>query len=307
MSLKKCVSLLVSCLGFFPVLDACPYLEQREPGSEVCLFAPGILSIQGRMQQSVTFSEDGREYFIGITSASNWNYESILRTQDLGDGKTVTETPSFVKAFLASGGTFIGEPFLAPDGSQLFFVANYPPDIFVATRQSHEWGEAKALPSPVNSEAAEWSPCVVPDGTLYFCSARNRNADDNRIYKSEKVDGIYREPELLQGAINEDSVGDPVVSPDESYIVYASPKEGGCGGLDLYISFRQTDGTWSKGTNLGSKVNTVYEELGPRISHDGKYLFFYRREKWKDASFSDIYWTEMQPFLTNQTGRQMRP
>jgi hypothetical protein len=53
-------------------------------------------------------------------------------------------------------------------------------------------------------------------------------------------------------------------------------KRSGCGGNDLYISYRQQDGTWSKGYNLGPKVNTAAEELGPRISPDGKYLFFHQ-------------------------------
>lgn len=298
-NVKTCAILAAVVFGTSSFADASPFLNQPEPGTDVCLFAPGIISVPGRMRQSMTFSADAREYFFGVTDAANWNYESILRTEDLGDGHFVTDTPSFVKEFRDGGGSFIGEPFLAPDGSRLFFVANYPPDIYVSKRvKGNEWSAATALPAPVNSEAAEWSPCVALDGTLYFCSTRNRDAGETRLYRCEPSEGGYGDPELLPGAINEDSVGDPAVSPDESFIVFASPKSGGIGGLDLYISFRQEDGTWSAGRNLGPKVNTTYEELGPRVSRDGKYLFFYRREKWKDASFSDIYWTELGQFLS---------
>ena len=127
---------------------------------------------------------------------------------------------------------------------------------------------------------------------------RNRGAFNGRIYKCEKENGVYKEPELLKGEINDDDVGDPAVSSDEKFIVFASPKKGGYGGIDLYISYRQKDGTWSKGFNLGPKVNTAAEELGPRISPDGKYLFFYRRDKDNDATCSDIYWTEIKQFMS---------
>ena len=92
----------------------------------------------------------------------------------------------------------------------------------------------------------------------------------------------------------------PAISPDETFIVFASAKKGGYGANDLYISFRRRDGTWSKGFNLGPKVNTAGEELGPRISPDGKFLFFYRRDKWQNATCSDIYWTEIKQFMSLQ-------
>ncbi len=289
----------VIIFGSFASLGATFYFDQSGPGADVKIFAPNVISVPGRMQQNVTFTEDGKEYYYGVTAAKDWNYDTILCTRVLPDGKTVTETPSFVKNFQFKKSKVIGEPILSPDGKQLFFVANNPPDIWVATRtENKEWGEAKELPAPINSNEAEWSPYVSADGSLYFCSMRNRGADHGRIYKCEKANGAYKEPELLKGEINDDDVGDPAVSPDEKYIVFASPKKGGRGGLDLYVSFRRPNGTWSKGFNLGSKVNTAAEELGPRISPDGKYLFFYRREKWKDATYSDIYWTEIKQFLS---------
>lgn len=275
------------------------YFNQSEPGTDVKIFATNIISMPGRLQQSMTFSVDGKEYYYGITDSKHWNYENILCTRVLTNGQTVTETPSFVTKFHFKKNKIIGEPSLAPDGRQLFFVADNPPDIWVATREeNNDWSEAKRLPAPINSDAAEWSPFVSARGTLYFCSERNRSTYDGRIYKCEKENGVYIAPELLKGEINDDEVGDPVVSPDEQFIVFASPKKGGCGGNDLYISHRQPDGTWAKGHNLGPKVNTAGEKFAPRISPDGKYLFFSRRDKWQDATCSDIYWTEIKQFIS---------
>ncbi len=43
---------------------------------------------------------------------------------------------------------------------------------------------------------------------------------------------------------------------------------------DLYISYRNPDGTWGKARNLGRDINTPYREGASAISPDGKYLFF---------------------------------
>ena len=77
----------------------------------------------------MTLSVDGKEYYYGITDSKFWKYETILCTRVLTNGQTIMETPSFVAQFHFKQNKFIGEPFLAPDGKQLFFVADYPPDI----------------------------------------------------------------------------------------------------------------------------------------------------------------------------------
>ena len=58
------------------------------------------------------------------------------------------------------------------------------------------------------------------------------------------------------------------------------------GGADLYVSFRQTDGSWSAPQNMGQRINTSAEEFAPMISADKKYLFFTGSK----AGARDIYW-----------------
>ena len=134
MKFKTDILLLVMVLGCFSSPGSTFYFNQSDPGSDVKIFATNIISVPGRFQQSITLSEDGKEYYYGITDSKNWNYETILCTRVLTNGQTVTETPSFVRKFHFKKDKVIGEPFLAPDGKQLFFVANNQPDIWVATR-----------------------------------------------------------------------------------------------------------------------------------------------------------------------------
>ena len=73
------------------------------------------------------------------------------------------------------------------------------------------------------------------------------------------------------------------VAPDESYIVFDAGRPGGQGGEgDLYVVFRNADGSWSDAVNLGDTINTPGTNFCPMISPDGKYLFY--------AAGRDIYW-----------------
>jgi hypothetical protein len=48
----------------------------------------------------------------------------------------------------------------------------------------------------------------------------------------------------------------PYIAPDESYFIFCSFRAGGFGSGDLYISFKQKDGSWGKVINMGDKINT---------------------------------------------------
>lgn len=66
-------------------------------------------------------------------------------------------------------------------------------------------------------------------------------------------------------------------------------RDDGYGDSDLYISFRNEDGSWGKGINMGDTINTEIEEGYASITPDGKYLFFNR---FPERGKADIYWVD---------------
>jgi hypothetical protein len=70
-----------------------------------------------------------------------------------------------------------------------------------------------------------------------------------------------------------------------AFLSQTSP--GGHGGWDLWICFRNVDGSWTKPANMGPEINTAVDEYGPRVAPDGKYLFFTRKTGRKTM---DIFW-----------------
>ena len=79
----------------------------------------------------------------------------------------------------------------------------------------------------------------------------------------------------LDSSINSDSEEfHAYVAKDESYIIFDSPRPEGFGRNDLYISYKNNDGSWTKAKNMGDKINTPFSDMRPFVTFDGKYLFF---------------------------------
>ena len=176
-----------------------------------------------------------------------------------------------------------GEPHFSYDGTKLLFRSLSPlegkgepmafTDIWIVERDDGGWGEPVNPGPPINSDREDLYPTISKSGDLYFASNRDGGWD---IYISKYVNGSYATPEKLSDAINSEfGDWDAFLAPDESYMIFGSNgRPDGFGESDLYISFRDEDGTWTKSKNMGSQINTSYREVDPVISPDGKYIFF---------------------------------
>ncbi len=66
---------------------------------------------------------------------------------------------------------------------------------------------------------------------------------------------------------------DPLIAPDESFLVFPSDRPGGLGEADLYIS-HNINGQWQQPVAMGHGINTKRYEYCPYLTPDGKYFFF---------------------------------
>jgi len=73
--------------------------------------------------------------------------------------------------------------------------------------------------------------------------------------------------------------------------LWESTRDGGYGGTDIYVSFRQENGSWGAAINLGDKVNTSISQKGGYVTPDGKYLFFFSLDSSRKG---DIFWVDAQ-------------
>ncbi len=83
----------------------------------------------------------------------------------------------------------------------------------------------------------------------------------------------------------------PVISADESVLLFTSRRPGSTGGKlagdglayeDVYISEKAPDGSWSAPRNLGAPVNTAVHDACIALSADGQTLFLFNSENGGD-------------------------
>jgi hypothetical protein len=68
---------------------------------------------------------------------------------------------------------------------------------------------------------------------------------------------------------------DPMISPDEQFLIFTSvDRRDSYGEGDLYYSQRNGEGAWSSAKNMGSKFNTASYEYCSFLTPDNKYLFY---------------------------------
>ena len=84
---------------------------------------------------------------------------------------------------------------------------------------------------------------------------------------------LWEDPTLLSGYINKvRKNSDATISPDGKMIILSHEKSDN--NYCLYVSYLKKNGTWTKQLPI-DEVNSAYNDMGPEISSDGKFLFFY--------------------------------
>ena len=180
-----------------------------------------------------------------------------------------------------------GAPTLSADGNILIFTAcesidGYGArrkgygrcDLFVSKKSGNDWLMPYNLGQPVNSRHWESQPSISSDGrTIYFVSNRNNDYD---IWSSTvNSNGDWSEPEILGDNINTEGYeGSVFIHPDNQTLYFSSDGHIGMGGLDIYVSRRDSTGKWGVPVNLGYPINSFKDDNSILISADGELAMF---------------------------------
>lgn len=251
----------------YPILEG-SYIGQKLPGVIPEVFAPDIVSKE-HQDWTGRFTPDMKEYYFTRNNSKYRTSTKILFKSENNQWRETVLDPRI-------GGS------ISPDGKTMHSGNKY------RERNDNGWSELKSLGPPF-----EDIPIMVltasAKGTYFFDEFKRDVTGDIRY--SRLVDGKHEEPRLLNKSINSGKSFHPFIAPDESYLIFDSKRENGFGDSDLYISFRQQDGSWSDAINLGDKINTEGPDTGGVVSPDGKYFFFNRKISSED---SDVYWVDAQ-------------
>ncbi|MCK4760661.1 MAG: ankyrin repeat domain-containing protein [Candidatus Aminicenantes bacterium] len=263
----------------FPVLKG-KYFGQKTPGKKPLLFAPGIISTSSMNERDITFSPGFDEFYYSRNG-------KIFFSKGAAKKWSMPDIASFSKQYESIEACFF------PDGKKLFFLSKrtlgrgaIPWELFFVERKGEGWSEVKPLG---DSFKGSFYPSFTKAGTMYYTDSRND------LYRSDYEKGEFQTAEKLSNNVNTDRAEyNSFIAADESYLIFTSFGWGqGSGGGDLFISFRNEFGSWSKAINLGPEVNSAAHDYCPSVTPDGKYFFFASNR----AGNEDIYWVDAEVLL----------
>ncbi|TJY38152.1 TolB-like translocation protein [Pontimicrobium aquaticum] len=259
-----------------------PYLGQKPPGLIPEPFAPGLVTTLNWEIDGV-FTPDLKEfYFIREVGEKEEDkkMEFVVIQYKNNQWQDFVISPR------------VGQPFISPDGKKMHLGRRYKERIGTG------WSEIKKLDT-VFMKIPIMRLTASANGTYVF----DEMSEQGNLRYSRLIDGKREEPKSFGKQINTGkSNAHPFIAPDESYILWDGRRDSGYGNADIYVSFRQKDGSWSEAINLGEKINTEASEYGASVTPDGKYLFFNRNvgkvkptDKYENT---DMFWVDAQVIET---------
>jgi peptidoglycan-associated lipoprotein len=155
-------------------------------------------------------------------------------------------------------------------------------DVFVAKLDKKFKFQGAPMPASitVNTESHEAAGSFDKDyKTMFFtrCGFDKKGRMGCDIYTANKQGDNFATASIID-ILNRESddssrVGQPCLSPDEQYLIFASNKPGGKGGRDLwYMTMDKKSKKWANLTNLAS-LNTAGDEYYPYMTEDGTLYF----------------------------------
>lgn len=192
-------------------------------------------------------------------------------------------------------------PMLSPDNRYLYFTRKKTLETkstfdrvkeFELLTESRRMGKNRFssgldMPERLNIGQYQGGVSISVDNKLMFMTVVNmvkmkdgRGFANGDIYYTEKKDGAWTDLKSIGDNINGKLTweGQPCISSDNKVLYFASAREPGVnghiGGMDIYKSIRQDDGSWGDPINLGDSINTPFDEKSPFMHADSYTLYF---------------------------------
>src|SRR6478609_7053439 len=202
-------------------------------------------------------------------------------------------------------------PYISPDGKTLFFVREGDPsnnmidlyddaqDIWYSELKSDgTWGEAQHMGDPFNKRKYNFVNCMSPDGNILYING----AYEDGTYVGRGISASYHNgdewgnPNKIVvkdlSTMSKGKYSGSYISNDNKVLLLQFSEIEGDDNSDLYVSFRQTDGSWSRPRKLPDPISTDDgDEISPFLAADGRTMYF---ASVKDEGYGsyDIYMTK---------------
>ncbi len=176
------------------------------------------------------------------------------------------------------------------DGNTLVFVRGlkFYDAIFYSIKEEGGWSKPININQDVVSDGDYYPTSLNHDGTkMLLVREVDLNSD---IYISYLKEGAWTPAKKLQGKVNT-QVQETFASfgTSDNIIYFASDRQGGKGGKDIFVSKKETGEVWGKPKNLGKVINSPMDEETPVVCKDGKTLFFSSKSHYNMGGYDIFY------------------
>jgi outer membrane protein OmpA-like peptidoglycan-associated protein/Tol biopolymer transport system component len=216
------------------------------------------------IRQNISYSVNAKEFIKKPVQITIENLGAVINTQ-YSEHSPVFSADESVLIFTSKreGNT----------GGLLTLNGQFYEDIYISNKENGKWSAPKSISASINTSGHEASIGLSVDGQTLLIY-KDDDGDGN-IYISELNGDNWSIPKKLGNMINTKyRESHASLSADGKSLYFASSRPGGYGGMDIYVSRLLPNGEFSEAQNLGSKVNSPFDEDGPFIHPDGQTLFF---------------------------------
>jgi hypothetical protein len=250
-----------------PSDESRPIADAPHPAAEIV--GPGVVSTE-LPEFGLTVSPDGSEAYFNRASADRSTLEILVARSVEGRWRTAEPVPF-------SGQYRDLDPFITVDGGRLLFASERPKeagsqpadfDLWSVRRDGAGWSRPERLAEEINTAANQFFVSVSRSGVVYYDEAD----DDGRRVKRAVPDGTGGYAvETLSGGVLPSDASNPLVSPDETFLIFAAPSMQG--DTDLFVALRDGE-SWGEPVALPEPVRSAFAEFAPGLWPDGATLFF---------------------------------
>jgi len=108
-------------------------------------------------------------------------------------------------------------------------------------RNGAAWGTPTHLPPNVNVSVYAFAPSIASDGTIYFMGSNKTR--QHQLYRARLVGDSYEPAEALPFSSSATQDADPLVAPDQSFVLFVSAGRNGANDTDAHIYVARASGS----------------------------------------------------------------
>lgn len=166
-------------------------------------------------------------------------------------------------------------PVVSQDESMIVYAAKLPfyNAMFYSKKVNGKWQEPVNMIPELEVDNDCYPTSLSYDGKELYVYRTNEYKGD--LFVTRYENGKWTKLKKLKGAINTKYwESHASISRDGKKLYFTSNREGGHGGLDIYVSNRIAGDEWGPAQNMGPVINSEYNEDAPFIMPDDKTLYF---------------------------------